>query len=195
MSDNTETLISHKRPEARLTVKKGPQAGIIFPITQNRVVLGREEGCEIVLRDAEVSRRHVELRWEDGLFMVQDLGSTNGCFLNGETLSMPKAINAGDSLALGQTVLHFDSDAPSPNPSESGAKTSAQPKAAPKSTATPSDTPSQNSTKSIFSGQAPLYIGLGCGVMLLCCTCASLGILATDLTGAVDILPFLPPVN
>ena len=57
------------------------------PMTGDRIVLGRSRECDIRLADANVSRRHAEVRQEDGTYWVIDLGSTNGTELNGRRSS------------------------------------------------------------------------------------------------------------
>ena len=71
-------------------------------------VIGRSRECEIVLDDAGISRRHAELRPQNGGWIVSDLGSTNGSRVNGQTLGSPRPLRAGDRLELGSTEIVFD---------------------------------------------------------------------------------------
>jgi hypothetical protein len=68
--------------------------------------LGRSKDCDIPVDDASVSRRHAEIRLEDGAAWVVDLGSTNGTEVNGSRVE--RALLAdGDRIVLGQTELRF----------------------------------------------------------------------------------------
>ena len=66
------------------------------------VVIGRE-GCDVVLADPEVSRRHAALRHTGEGPAVEDLGSTNGTFVNGERISGTRVLSDGDVVSFGNT--------------------------------------------------------------------------------------------
>jgi hypothetical protein len=69
--------------------------------------IGRSTGCDVVLTDISVSRRHARLIPRDGIWVLQDLSSTNGSYLNGRRVSRCQLL-PGDRLALGQTTLRVD---------------------------------------------------------------------------------------
>lgn len=105
--DNEPTMMGHGRPPATLVIRQGPQAGMSFPLVGNQAIVGREEGLDITLQDPEASRRHARLSWQAGQFVIEDLGSTNGTFVNGVQITTPQVLNAGDSVGIGQTALVF----------------------------------------------------------------------------------------
>jgi FHA domain-containing protein len=72
-------------------------------------VIGRSRECDLVLDDPNVSRRHAELRREDGGWAVVDLGSTNGIKLNGKR-SRGGRLNPGDEITLGLSRLTFEQE-------------------------------------------------------------------------------------
>ena len=72
-------------------------------------VIGRSRECDLVLDDANVSRRHAELRREDGGWAVHDLGSTNGIKLNGRR-SRGGSLSPGDEITLGISRLTFQQE-------------------------------------------------------------------------------------
>ncbi|MBD0290747.1 MAG: DUF3662 and FHA domain-containing protein [Thermoleophilia bacterium] len=72
------------------------------------VVLGRSRECDVRLEDANVSRRHAEIRQEDGAWWIVDLGSTNGVEVNGRRVERAKLTEA-DRVVLGRTELRFES--------------------------------------------------------------------------------------
>jgi pSer/pThr/pTyr-binding forkhead associated (FHA) protein len=77
-----------------------PQGRALPPAISGRVLLGRSSGCELVFADDTVSRRHAELRVEDGRWMLRDLGSSNGTYVNGRRV-MEAEVAAGDEIVLG----------------------------------------------------------------------------------------------
>ena len=76
-------------------------------VAKRRVVIGRSRECDIQLQDANVSRRHAELRQEGATFWIVDLESTNGMELNGRPTRRAKLSN-GDTVTLGSTDLVFE---------------------------------------------------------------------------------------
>jgi class 3 adenylate cyclase len=83
-------------------VQPGRQA--LYLLLRDPIVLGRE--CEgLVLADAQVSRRHLELRPLEGAVRCTDLGSTNGTFLDGVRLTAPADLRAGATATLGETQV------------------------------------------------------------------------------------------
>jgi FHA domain-containing protein len=78
-------------------------------ISGDPFVIGRSRECDLVLDDPNVSRRHAELRREDGGWAVHDLGSTNGIKLNGRR-SRGGRLNPGDEITLGISRLTFEQE-------------------------------------------------------------------------------------
>jgi len=98
-------------PKPVVFVEERPLTGRVVQLGDG-VVVGRE-GCEVVLPDPEVSRRHAELTVVDDLPTVTDLGSTNGTWVNGRRITAPTPIGPGDVLRFGNTVWNVRSpDAP-----------------------------------------------------------------------------------
>lgn len=80
-----------------------------FPLG-NETSLGRSPGCGIALpEDTFVSQVHARVFRRDGLVWVEDLGSTNGTYLNGARVGPPQAMQAGDRLQIGRTVVELSS--------------------------------------------------------------------------------------
>jgi predicted component of type VI protein secretion system len=67
--------------------------------------LGRDD-CDVVLSDPEVSRRHAFVGESADGFTIEDLGSTNGTFVNGERIDGARALRSGDEIRFGNTVWH-----------------------------------------------------------------------------------------
>jgi len=75
-------------------------------LSERRVVLGRSKECDLQVPDANVSRRHAELRQEGLSWWVLDLDSTNGLEVNGKRVQRAKLAD-GDTITLGDTELVF----------------------------------------------------------------------------------------
>ena len=75
-------------------------------LTKRAIVLGRSRECDIRVEDPNVSRRHAEIRQEDGNFWIVDLGSTNGVQVNGKRVDRARLSNE-DRIVIGQTDLVF----------------------------------------------------------------------------------------
>jgi pSer/pThr/pTyr-binding forkhead associated (FHA) protein len=76
-------------------------------VNQQKLVIGRSRDCDIQLADANVSRRHAELRQEGASYWIVDLGSTNGTEVNGKRVKRAK-LRDGDRITLGSTEITFD---------------------------------------------------------------------------------------
>jgi diguanylate cyclase (GGDEF)-like protein len=89
-------------------VLSGDLTGRIYKLTHGKYVLGRAEDSDIRLNDDGVSRFHAELlRYDDQLYLLKDLGSTNGTFVNGAQVRS-HALNDGDRIQIGSlTILKF----------------------------------------------------------------------------------------
>jgi pSer/pThr/pTyr-binding forkhead associated (FHA) protein len=71
------------------------------------VQIGRAEACHIRPEDTYVSQFHARLYSKNGAWFVEDLGSTNGTYLNRQRLTSPAEVQAGDEIRVGKTVLEL----------------------------------------------------------------------------------------
>ena len=92
-------------PQYQLSMRSGPEPGQVFPLDQDEVRLGRDLGNDITISDPEVSRHHVRLLKREESVYLEDLGSTNGTFLNGERISNPQQLRVGDVITLGDKIV------------------------------------------------------------------------------------------
>ncbi len=88
-----------------LVVGGGPRAGMRVELT-GELVLGREEG--LLLDDAQCSRRHARLYLDAEGVVVEDLGSRNGTWVNGQKIGGPTRLSPGDQLYVGSTTLFLE---------------------------------------------------------------------------------------
>lgn len=91
----------------KLIAQTGPSAGKEFPLTKEVITIGRGSGNDIVLPDPRVSRQHAEIRRQDDEFIITDLGSTNGTFVNGVRIEEPQPLRRGDRIEIGTTAFLF----------------------------------------------------------------------------------------
>jgi hypothetical protein len=91
-----------------VVVLNGSQKGQDFRLVPGKNVLGTAADCDVVLTDQYLSNRHAVIRYEEGQFMVVDLDSTNGTYVNDERCSKEELID-NDRIRLGRTELKFKS--------------------------------------------------------------------------------------
>jgi hypothetical protein len=99
-----------------LVARQGPLVGRRIEVA-GEIVVGRE-GVDVLLEDPEVSRRHARLRPVEEGIEVEDLGSTNGTWVNDERLAASRRVAPGDRIRIGGTVLEvepeFATEGPAP---------------------------------------------------------------------------------
>jgi hypothetical protein len=110
MYDASEALVppSLDGGEPRLLVKRasGHQAGAAYDIPTYGATLGRGE-VEIRLDDPFASSRHARIFREGPVVVIEDLGSTNGTYLNGELLTGPRPLHDGDRIRIGDSEFSY----------------------------------------------------------------------------------------
>ncbi len=85
-----------------LKIRSGSLAGTEQEISTDEFLIGREESCDLVLSDTEVSRKHARIFKFKNKFFIEDLDSTNGTFLNGRDITKPQALSDGDLVTIGE---------------------------------------------------------------------------------------------
>ncbi len=95
-----------KRAPSRAAVVEGDQRGKSFEL-QDELIIGRGDRCHLVLDDTYVSQVHARIFSRDGSYMVEDLGSTNGTYLNRARITAPAELQRGDRVKIGKTVLEM----------------------------------------------------------------------------------------
>ena len=94
-----------------LIVRTGPDAGQIIEVGETPLVLGRQRGCDFVIRDERASRRHVEVRTAEGLLRVRDLQSANGTYVDDEPINFAD-LEPGREFRVGTVVMRVADEAP-----------------------------------------------------------------------------------
>jgi predicted component of type VI protein secretion system len=177
---------------ARLVVQRGPEPGQTFSLTEEIIQIGRTETNNIVISDPEMSRHHAQLERQLDGYSIQDLGSTNGTFVNYERVIGVTMLSHGDVISFGEavTLAYWDESATTSQPfppsqiREQPSET-AVPPSPPASAPQPASTapPVVESSPEIppltideYVAQAKtrrrrLIIGCGVGFLLLICIC------------------------
>ena len=89
----------------QLIMRSGPTPGASFILEGDQLTVGRDATNEIVINDAEISRRHARLTFQGGKYVLEDLGSTNGTFVNGQRLAGPRVLKAGEVVQFGEQIM------------------------------------------------------------------------------------------
>jgi pSer/pThr/pTyr-binding forkhead associated (FHA) protein len=168
----------------QLTMRTGPNPGTVYALEDEHIGIGRDASNDISVNDAEVSRRHARLTFQGGKFVLEDLGSTNGTYVNGQRLTGPRVLKSGEVISLGeQIVFVYESMSADPGKTVAAPRkaVSAQPQAQPFSPPpSPQDyagsvpaSPPPDSASPPFEPKKtnPVPIAIGVGVLLLICVC------------------------
>lgn len=166
----------------RLIERTGPNPGETFELTKDVISIGRDVTNDVVVADSEVSRQHARINRTPGGYVFEDLGSTNGSFVNGERLVAPRVLNPGDLIGLGENAtLTFEATA-----AESAATVVAPAgpgeAAAPQPAAAPPPEPPQAQAAGPPPAAPPLeeegggrrWLLAGCGCLVLLVACVAL---------------------
>jgi pSer/pThr/pTyr-binding forkhead associated (FHA) protein len=105
-TEGTRIVESLPSGSALLVVRRGPNAGSRFLLDTDVTTAGRHPESDIFLDDVTVSRRHAEFRREGGVFLVRDVGSLNGTYVNRERVESATLAN-GDEVQIGKFRLVF----------------------------------------------------------------------------------------
>ncbi|MCL1852629.1 MAG: DUF3662 domain-containing protein [Peptococcaceae bacterium] len=99
-------IVVNHEIDAYLEFVEGSHIGKVYHLVQDAVVVGRQQACDLALRDDEVSRQHLNVFREGLRWCIEDLGSTNGTFVNGVRVDK-YILKPQDRVRLGQTTFVF----------------------------------------------------------------------------------------
>lgn len=104
---------------ASVTIMNGKQLGTCFSLSEgDKKIVGRDNSCQVQILDKGISRNHSLIEWKGDHFLLVDLGSTNGTFVNNK-LVISRKLQDGDIVKIGQTELKFKENRPGLNSSAS----------------------------------------------------------------------------
>ncbi len=176
----------------QLVMHSGPTPGKTFPLEGDVLTIGREASNQIPINDAEISRKHSQLVLQGGKYVLTDLGSTNGTFVNGQRVTGQHVLQPGEVISLGEQInLLFEAvTTVDPNATMLSSKPPAAARSAPRARPQPQPEPQP----AAYAGQipagppagapapaapknnTPLIIGVGCVVLFCLCIVALIGI-------------------
>jgi pSer/pThr/pTyr-binding forkhead associated (FHA) protein len=96
-----------KQLPTTLKISHGKQAGLELPLAGG-ILIGRSSDCQLLLEDDYVSTRHARITATPTGYQVEDLGSTNGTFLNNQRIGAPTPFREGDTLRIGRTLMSVE---------------------------------------------------------------------------------------
>lgn len=89
----------------QFVMRSGPTPGKVFPLEGNDLTIGRDTSHAVSINDAEVSRKHAKMELRGASYVIQDLGSTNGTFVNGNRISGIQVLNPNDIVSFGENIV------------------------------------------------------------------------------------------
>ncbi|QTX06026.1 FHA domain-containing protein FhaB/FipA [Agromyces archimandritae] len=92
---------------SKLVITSGPKAGAEFPLGRDEITIGRSSDSAIIIRDDYTSTHHARLMLWNGGWMLQDLDSTNGTFLDGSRVTVPVPVPLGATVKVGATTFEL----------------------------------------------------------------------------------------
>jgi Inner membrane component of T3SS, cytoplasmic domain len=90
-----------------LVVTEGPLKGASITLAEQQILLGRANDATLVINDDYASSRHARIFPQDGQWIVEDLGSTNGTYLDRQKVTRPMPVPVGVPVRIGKTVLEL----------------------------------------------------------------------------------------
>ncbi len=206
----------------QFVMRAGPTIGKVFPLEAPEITIGRESTNAISINDVEVSRKHARLELRGNAYVIQDLGSTNGTFINGQRVTGPQALNPGDSISLGEGIVLSYESAYDPNatmmsaniPRSAAPMPTPEPEPivpAPAPVPAPSPfTPPPAQPAPVYSGQVPggpvppapaparrkfpIWLIIVILILLVVCACIAFFVIIDQLNLWCRVVPFLVPL-
>lgn len=96
-----------RKGKAFLMVSGGDTAGTVFPLTQPSLLIGRSASADVRINESAVSNEHARVELRGAQFVIRDLESTNGTYVNGRRIEDSVVLVGGDTIRAGSTVLTF----------------------------------------------------------------------------------------
>lgn len=181
----------------QLTMRSGPNPGTVYALDSEQVTIGRDSSNEIPVNDAEVSRRHARLTFQGGKYVLEDMGSTNGTFVNGQRLTGPRVLKTGEVISLGEQIV-FVYEAVNSDPGatmvsprnvrEARPVTTPPPPPASYAGQVPANQPELIPARKLN----PVPIAIGVGALILVCVCIAFLVWVDQTYRWCVFFPFIP---
>jgi hypothetical protein len=183
---NPNALLEEKfmTSQYQLIMRSGPTPGAAYVLEGDQITIGRDSANSISINDAEISRRHARLTFQGGKYILEDLGSTNGTFVNGQRLAGPRVLKPGEVVSFGEQIvlvfeaLSFDPGATVVSPRAAVIPSASRPVMPPPpapvdyaGSVPASPVPVVTTEKRVTITNNPLPIVIGVGALLFLCMC------------------------
>ena len=168
----------------QLIMRSGPTPGAAFMLEGDNITIGRDPTNSITINDAEISRRHARLTFQGGKYVLEDLGSTNGTFVNGQRLAGPRVLKSGEVVSFGEQIVlvfettSFDPGATVVSPRAVPVSPVSRPVQAPPPPPPPVDYAGSVPASPVITSEViekrsinPLIIAIGVAAILFLCMC------------------------
>ncbi len=99
----------------QFVMRSGPNPGKVYPLEAPEIIIGRDASNSVAINDAEISRKHAKLSLHGSAYVIQDLGSTNGSFVNGQRITGTQVLNPGDTVSFGENIVMLYEAGQDPN--------------------------------------------------------------------------------
>jgi Inner membrane component of T3SS, cytoplasmic domain len=98
----------HRGEPRVFMISQGKQAGLSAELANGVIMIGRGSDCQLILEDDYVSTRHARVVSSPNGIYVEDLGSTNGTYVNGQRITAPTTITLADTVRIGKTIMKLE---------------------------------------------------------------------------------------
>ena len=189
----------------QFVMRSGPTVGKVYPLEAQEIFIGRDSANLVAINDAEVSRKHARMELRGSAYVIQDLGSTNGTFVNGQRVGGTQVLNPGDSVSFGEGIVLSYEAAFDPNATMMSAKAArpVAPVQMPPPVPVPAPAP-------VYSGQVPagpvpmapapakkkfpVWLIIVILIVVVICACVGIFVLIDQLNLWCRVVPFLVPM-
>jgi pSer/pThr/pTyr-binding forkhead associated (FHA) protein len=181
----------------QLTMRSGPNPGTVYALDGDQLSIGRDSSNEISVNDAEVSRRHARLTFQGGKYVLEDMGSTNGTFVNGQRLTGPRVLKSGEVVSLGeQIVFVYEAIESDPGATMVSPRNVVEPRPAvappPPPPAFAGQVPASQPEAAFAKKTNPVPIAIAVGAFLLICVCIAFLVWVDQTYRWCVFFPFIP---
>ena len=181
----------------QLTMRSGPNPGTVYALDGDQISIGRDSSNEIPVNDAEVSRRHSRLTFQGGKYVLEDMGSTNGTFVNGQRLTGPRVLKSDEVVSLGeQIVFVYESVEADPGATVVSSRNMPEPRPAVAPPPPPQAYAGQVPTSQPEALEAkktnPVPIAIAVGAVVLICVCILFFVWIDQTYRWCVFFPFIP---